>query len=79
VNIKEAEILFQAGALDAPVIKQHESGEGWTVILTGKHKLNPMLETARGQIRVFKRLDAAVGVLFEVGFCEVNVQKYWLA
>lgn len=41
--------------------------------LNGKHKLNPLLETARGQVRVFKRLDAAVGVLFEVGFSEVKV------
>jgi hypothetical protein len=75
VNIKEAEILFQAGALDVPVIKQHESGVGWTVTLTGKHKLNPMLETARGQVRMFKRLDAAVGVLFEVGFGEVKIAR----
>jgi hypothetical protein len=75
VNIKEAEILFQAGALDVPVIKQHESGDGWTVTLTGKHKLNPMLETARGQVRVFKRLDAVVGVLFEVGFGEVKIAR----
>ncbi len=75
MNIKEAEILFQAGALDVPVIQQHESREGWTVTLTGKHKLNPMLETARGQVRVFKRLDAAVGVLFEVGFGEVKIAR----
>lgn len=58
-----------------PVIKQHESGEGWTVSLTGKHKLNPMLETARGQVRVFKRLDAAVGVLFEVGFEKITIAR----
>lgn len=58
-----------------PVIKQHESGEGWTVTLTGKHKLNPMLETARGQVRVFKRLDAAVGVLFEVGVGELSIVR----
>ncbi len=73
MNIKQAEILFQAGALDVPVIKQHESEEGWTVTLTGKHKLNPMLETARGQVRVFKRLDAAVGVLFEMGYYELTI------
>lgn len=58
-----------------PVIKQHESAEGWTVTLTGKHQLNPMLETARGQVRVFKRLDAAVEVLFEVGFAEMKITK----
>lgn len=75
MNIKEAELLFQAGGLDAPVIKQHASGEGWTVTLNGKHKLNPLLETARGQVRVFKRLDAAVGVLFEVGFGEVRLVR----
>lgn len=73
MNLKEAELLFQAGALTVPVIKQHEQSEGWTVELNGKHKLNPMLETARGQVRVFKRLDAAVGVLFELGFNEISV------
>lgn len=56
-----------------PVIKQHETGEGWIVTLTGKHKLNPMLETARGQVRVFKRLDAAVAVLFEMGFEKLTI------
>jgi hypothetical protein len=34
-----------------------------------------MLETARGQVRVFKRLDAAVGVLFDVGFDNVQVAR----
>lgn len=75
MNIKQAEILFQAGALDVPVIKQHETGEGWTVTLSGKHKLNPMLETARGKVRVFKRLDAVVGVLFEVGVLEAKIVR----
>lgn len=75
MNIKQAELLFQAGVLETPVIKQHESAEGWTVSLAGKHKLNPMLETARGQVRVFKRLDAAVGVLFEVGFGEIKLVR----
>jgi hypothetical protein len=73
VNIKEAEILQQAGVLVTPLIKKHDQGDGWTVTLAGKHKLNPLLETARGQVRVFKRLDAAVGVLFELGFEKINV------
>ena len=71
--IKEGELLFQANALDGPVIKQQDQDGGWTVTLSGTHQLNPLLETARGQVRVFKRLDAAVGVLFEIGFDEVKV------
>jgi len=43
VNLKEAELLFQAGALAAPVIKKYEQGGGWIVTLTGKHKLDPAL------------------------------------
>ncbi len=73
VNIKEAKILQQAGVLEMPVTKKHDTGDGWVVTLNGKHKLNPILETARGQIRVFKRLDAAVGVLFEIGFEEITI------
>jgi len=75
VNIKEAEILYQAGVLVTPVIKNHDQGDGWTVVLDGTHQLNPMLETARGQVRVFKRLDAAVGVLFGIGFGEVKIVR----
>jgi hypothetical protein len=73
--IKEAELLFQVGALETPFIKQHSQGDGWTVTLAGKHNLNPMLETARRQVRVFKRLDAAVGVLFGVGFGEIKISN----
>jgi len=75
VNIKEAELLFQAGALAVPVIKKYAIDGGWVVTLTGKHQINPALETARGQVRVFKRLDAAVGVLFEMGFGEIRVVR----
>ena len=75
MNIKEAKILQQAGILTTPVTKKHDQGDGWTVTLDGKHKLNPMLETARGQVRVFKHLDAAVGVLFELGFDEIKIVR----
>jgi len=71
--IKEVELLFQAEALEVPVIKQNDQGHGWVVTLSGTHKLNPILETARGQVRVFKRLDAAVGVLFEIGIEEIKI------
>ena len=76
MNIKEAEILLQAGVLVTPVIKKDNSEDGWIVTLAGKHKLNQALETARGQVRVFKRLDAAVGVLFELGFEGVKVVRW---
>ncbi|MDD2758941.1 MAG: hypothetical protein PHH11_01470 [Methylomonas sp.] len=75
MNIKQAEALFQAGALDVPVIKQHESGEGRTVTLHGKHKLNPMRETAQSHVRGFKRLDAVVGALFKIGFEKIHVVR----
>ncbi len=73
--IKEVELLFQAEALDVPVIKPHNHGDGWTVTLSGTHKLNPLFETARGQVRMFKRLDSAVGVLFDIGFENIKVLK----
>jgi len=71
--IKEAELLFQAGALQVPVIKQSDVGDGWLVTLEGTHQLNPILETARGGPRVFKRLDAVVGLLFEMGISEAKI------
>ena len=33
------------------------------------------METARGQVRAFKRLDAAVGMLFGLGFDGVKVVR----
>ena len=74
--IKEAELLFQAGALQVPVIKKFGVGDGWTVTLEGTHQLTPELETARGGIRVFKTLDAAVGVLFDIGIDEIKISKF---
>ena len=71
--IKQAELLFQAGVLQVPVIKKSAVADGWTVTLEGTHNLTPELETARGGTRIFKTLDAAVGVLFETGFGEITI------
>ena len=73
--IKEAELLFQAGALQVPVIKKTDAGDGWVVTLAGTHKLSYTLEIARGGPRVFKKLDPAVGVLFDIGFSEIKIVK----
>ena len=73
MQLKEAELLFQAGVLQTPIIQQTESGDGWVVTLNGIHQLKAELEMARGGTRVFKRLDAAVGVLFEIGFNEIKI------
>ena len=73
MNLKEAEILFNANVLQEPVITHDKLKGGWVVTLSGTHKLKPTLETARGDVRVFKRLDAAVGVMFELGFGEIRI------
>jgi len=75
VNLKEAEILFNAKVLQEPVIRHDKLKGGWIVTLEGTHKLTPTLETARGDVRIFKRLDAAVGVLFEIGFSEIKIVR----
>lgn len=75
MNLKEAEILFNASVLQEPVIKHDKLKGGWVVTLEGTHKLTPTLETARGEVRVFKRLDAAVGVLFNIGFGEIKIVR----
>jgi len=73
VKLKEAEILFNVNALQEPVITKQEGG--WVVTLAGSHKLSPNLETSLGEIRLFKKIDAAVGVLFEVGFKEIKIVR----
>jgi len=56
-----------------PVIKKYDADDGWIVSLEGTHKLNTVLEIARGGPRVFKKLDIAVGVLFDIGFSETKI------
>ncbi|MCF7970293.1 MAG: hypothetical protein K9L22_03890 [Methylococcaceae bacterium] len=73
MQLKEVELLFQAGALELPIIQQTASGDGWVVTLNGTHQLKPELEIARGGTRIFKKLDAAVGVLFDIGFSEIRI------
>ncbi len=75
MNIKEAKILQQAGVLETPSTKQHNNGDGWEIRLNGTHKLNPLLETARGQVRVFKRLDSVANIMFEIGFEEIKINR----
>ncbi len=73
MNLKEARLLFQAGALNEPVIRREEGG--WSVTLSGRHPLIPQLETARGRVRIFKTLDAAAEVLFEIGFLNARITR----
>ena len=73
MKLKEAEILFNVNALQEPIITKQEGG--WIVTLAGSHKLTPTLETSQGHARLFKKLDAAVGVLFGIGFSGVRVVK----
>lgn len=73
MQTREARLLFNAGAITAAVIRQ--TAGGWRVELAGKHRLDPMLELSRGGPRVFKTLDAAAEVLFEIGFTSVKVER----
>lgn len=75
MNTKELEILLEAGVLKTPVVKYYALDGGWIVTLEGKHKLSPVLETARGQTRVFKKLDTAVAVLFNIGVSKITIKR----
>ncbi len=74
MQTREARLLQATGAIKSPLIRQTDGG--WSVELPGKHGLNPLLELARGGPRVFKTLDAAIEVLFEIGFSTVTVQRH---
>lgn len=73
MQTREARLLHTTGAIKCPVIRQAVGG--WCIELPGKHGLNPVLELARGGARLFKSLDAAVEVLFEIGFTAVKVER----
>jgi hypothetical protein len=74
MQTREARLLQSTGVIKTPVIRQALGR--WVVELPGKHGLNPLLELARGGPRVFKTLDAAIEVLFEIGFSTVKVQRH---
>jgi hypothetical protein len=47
---------------------------GWTIELSGNlGNAKPTLETARGQVREFKTLDAAAKAVREIGFTYFSV------
>ena len=73
MQTREARLLQSTGVIKTPVIRQALGR--WVVELPGKHGLNPILELARGGPRVFRSLDAAVEVLFEIGFTAVRVER----
>lgn len=73
MQTREARLLFNAGAITTAVIRQ--TAGGWRVELTGKHRLDPMLELSRGGPRVFKTLEAAVEATFALGFTHLQVEK----
>ena len=73
MQTREARLLHSTGVIKGAVIRQMAGG--WTAELPGKHGLNPVLELARSGPRVFKTLDAAVEVLFEIGLKSVKVER----
>lgn len=75
MNLSTARDYFALGVLESCEIRQTFGPfDGWTVEFFGKlGNARPLLETARGDIRQFKTLDAAAAAAREVGFVRFAV------
>lgn len=68
-TLAQAKRDFDMGLLTDWRLHQHAMSDGWVVQLVGpKMAVGPLVEVRAKTIRVFKTLDAAVGILRDIGF-----------
>lgn len=68
ITIKQAREYFELGAIAGfAVVRVPMSDGGWAVTANGRTGASWTLRTARGDMRVFATLDAAVRAVEEVG------------
>ncbi|EGR4170143.1 MULTISPECIES: hypothetical protein [Vibrio] len=84
MNIKEAKLLFDAGAYKEAIICKTSplmsTKQGFTLMLAGKKPSDSKFMTTQrsDDPKVFKKLETAVGEAYEIGFAKVSVElKDW--
>lgn len=68
VKLHQAKEYFRLGVLRSYWLERAIVGGGWLILLRSSEGSDLYLATARGDIREFKSLDTAVGVLEDIGF-----------
>lgn len=75
MNIATASDYFALGLLDRATVRApFMSHDGWTVEIGGNiGNADPLLRTSRGQVRLFRTLDAAANAVRSIGFRQFDV------
>lgn len=75
IEMKEVQLLFDAGKLKQPIITMAALQRGYNVSFTSAR----VLYCLRGQrdpmdtMRVFLSIDAAMNAIYKIGFCEAKI------
>lgn len=74
MELKEYKLLFTAGDLkQCQVVPVPFQQDEWMIVLTRKNGQKRVLETQRGGMRQFKKLDAAWSAATQIGFRSIEV------
>ncbi len=79
VEVKQAKMLFEAGALKSATIRDGTMTTDWEIFIVGTEKREFILKTQREFNRQFKTLDSAFRCLKDIGFSKANIETSRLA
>ena len=77
MEIRDARLLFDAGALSKCLVIPSTLGEGFEVVVFKKElgdRGGLSISTKRGGTRQFKTVDAALKIAGEIGFSSVEIR-----
>ena len=76
VDLKEAQLLFEAGALNAAeAAKAPLRDSGWILLLWQDKRSEPLqLAAQRDDLRLFKSADAVISTARKIGFRSIKFQ-----
>ena len=75
MKFNEAKLLFDSGALSGSILRRSQSDSGW-VLEFKTHSpisIDLILQTSKGDTRVFRSIEAAIVVLDKIGFPEITL------
>ncbi len=76
MKLSEAKILYKLGSLSNPIILRSPDEPGWVLEFTVDKRValgSNRLHAQRGQVRVFRSIDAAASAAEQIGFSRVEV------
>ena len=75
MTLAEAKLLYDSGAISDPIIYKPRGKNGWCLQFSSNQpvKFKLKIETERGSLRIFKNINAAIGIAEKIGVSEVKL------